>query len=81
MKEYFNCMEGIKIEEILRVVGYIPGFIHGRMRIVNISNNDIANISFFTDGLPTNNAIEFIDISHNKITNISGLLMKLPFLK
>lgn len=52
LKEYFNALEGIKIRNSLQFLKNVSSLFHQGIRILNISHNNISNISFILDSLP-----------------------------
>lgn len=57
LKEYFNALEGIKIKNSLQFLKNVPHLLHPSIRIMNISFNNISNISFILDVLPNENSL------------------------
>jgi hypothetical protein len=57
LKEYFNALEGIKIHNSPPFLKNITHLLHPGIRILNITNNSLQNLNFFTDSLPPENAL------------------------
>lgn len=81
LKEYFMALEGLKVKNSFPFLKNITHLLHPTLRIINFSYNSLSSANFLADSLPSDNALEFLNLNHNFIPDLSSLLRKCPRLR
>lgn len=81
LREYFSALEGLKVTNSLPFLKNITHLLNPTLRVLNLSSNCISSPSILSDSLSRDNLLEFLNLNHNLLSDITPILRKCPRLK